>query len=84
MLDITEGWEQPKRPIPEFNVMAIRAQGQTNVSKQTRLFDGVDVGPPKQRVCWRGLNRSVHEAMNNISIEKVHLETHSGNVNNNF
>ena len=44
-------------------------------------MDGVDVGPPKQRVCWRRLNRSVHEAMNNISNVKVHLKTRSGNVN---
>ena len=47
--------------------MTIRARRQTNASKQTTVLDGVDVGPPKQRVCWRGLNRSVHEAMNNIS-----------------
>ena len=45
------------------------------------LLDGVYVGPPKQRVCWRGLNRSVHEAMNNISNVKVELKTRSGNVN---
>ena len=77
----TEGWEQPKRQIPAFNVMKIRARRQTNASKQTTLLDGVDVGPPKQRVCWRSLNRSVHEAMNNISNVKVHLKTPSGNVN---
>ena len=76
-----EGWEQPKRQIPAFNVMTIRARRQTNASKQTALLDGVDVGPPKQRLCWRGLNRSVHEAMNNISNVKVHLKTRSGNVN---
>ena len=50
MLDITEGWEQPKRQIPAFNVMTICARRQINVSKQTTLLDGVDVGPPKQRV----------------------------------
>ena len=61
--------------------MTIHAQHQTNDSKQTTLLDGVDVGPPKQRVCWRGLNRSFHEAMNNISNVKVHLKTRSGNVN---
>ena len=77
--DITEGWEQPKRPILAFNVMTIRARRQTNVSKQTTLLD--DVGAPKQRVCRRGLNRSVYEAMNNISNVKVHLKTRSGNVN---
>ena len=73
MLDITEGWEQPKRLIPAFNVMTMRARRQTNVSKQTTLLHGVDVGPTKQRVCWRGLNRSVHEALNNISNVKVHF-----------
>ena len=54
--------------------MKIRAGRQTNVSKQTTLLDGVDVGPPKQRVCWRGLNRSVRDAMNNISNVKVQLK----------
>ena len=61
--------------------MTIRARRQINASEQTTLLDGVDVGPPKQRVCWRGLNGSVHEAMNNISNVKVHLKTRSGNVN---
>ena len=61
-----------KPPIPMFNI---------NVSKQSTLLDGIDVGPPKQRVCWRGLNRSVHEAMNSISNVKVRLKTRSGNVN---
>ena len=50
-------------------------------SKQSTLLDGVYVGPPKQHVSWHGLNRSVHEAMNNISNVKVHLKTGSGNVN---
>ena len=54
----------------------------SNSNKQTTLLDGVDVGPPKQRVCWRGWkNRSIHEAVNNISGVKVHLKTRSGNVN---
>ena len=61
--------------------MTIHARRQTNVSKQTTLFDGIDGGPPKQRVCWHGLNRPFHEAMNNISNVKVHLKTLSGNVN---
>ena len=61
--------------------MTIRARRQTKVSKQTTLLDGVDVGPHKQRVCWRSLNRYVHEAMNSISNVKVHLKTRSGNVN---
>ena len=61
--------------------MTIRARRQTNASKQTTLLDGVGVGPPKQRVCWRGLNRSVHEAMNSSSNVMVYLKTHGGNVN---
>ena len=61
--------------------MTIRAQSQTKVSEQTTLLDGVDVSPPKQLVCWRGLNRYVYEAMNSISNVKVHLKTRSGNVN---
>ena len=75
------GWEKPKCQIPAFNVMTIRAGHQTNVSKHKTLLDGVGVGPPKQRVCWRGLNRFVHEAMNNISNVKVHFKTRSRNVN---
>ena len=42
---------------------------------------GVDIGLPIWRVCGRGLNRSVHEGMNDISNVKVHLRTRSGNVN---
>ena len=61
--------------------MTKHARRQTNANKQTMLLDGVDVGPPKQRVCWRGLNRSVQEAMNNISNVKVHLKSRNGNVN---
>ena len=61
--------------------MTIHARRQTNASKQTTVLDGDDVGPPKKRVCWRGLNRSVHEAMNNISNVKVHLKTRSRNEN---
>ena len=76
-----DGWEQPKCQIPAFNVMKICARRQLNVSKQRTLLDGVDVGPPKQRVCWHCLNRSVHGAMNNFSNVKVHLKTCSGNVN---
>ena len=81
ILDITEGWEQPKRQIPVFNVMTIHARRQINVRKQTMLLDRADVGPPKQRTCWSGLNRSVHEPMIKISNVKVHLKTRSGNVN---
>ena len=61
--------------------MRILTRRQTSVGKQTTLLDVIDVCPPKQRVCWRGLNRSVHEAMNNISNVKVHVKTRSGNVN---
>ena len=63
ILDIMEGWEQPKGPIHAFNVMMICARCQTNFNKQTTLLDGVDVGLPKQPMCWCGLNRSVHEAI---------------------
>ena len=60
--------------------MLIHARLKTNVSKQT-LLDGIDIGPPKQRVCWHGLNRSVPVAMNNISKVKVHFKACSENVN---
>ena len=53
-------------------------------SKQTTLSDGVDVGLAKQGMCWRGLNRYVHEAMNSISNVNVHLKTRCGNVNMNI
>ena len=61
--------------------MVIGVQRQANVSKQTTLLDGVDVGLSLRRVCGRGLNRSVHEGMNVVSNVKVHLKTCSGNVN---
>ena len=61
--------------------MTIRARRQTNVNKQTTLLDGIDDGQLKQHVCWRGLNRSVNEAMNNISKVNDHFKTHSENVN---
>ena len=51
--------------------MAIRDQRHAYVSKQTSLLDGVDVGPPKCRVCGCGLNRSVHEGMDDISNVKI-------------
>ena len=59
--------------------MTIRARRQTKV--KITLLDGVDVGPPKRRVYWRGFNRYVHEAMNSIRNVKVYLKTRSGNVN---
>ena len=61
--------------------MAMRVQRHANVNKQATLLDGLDVSPPKLRVCGCGLNRSVHEGMNHISNVKVHLKTRSGNVN---
>ena len=61
--------------------MTIRFQRHANVSKQATLLDGLDVSPLKRRVCGCGLNRFVHEGMNHISNVKVHLKTHSGNVN---
>ena len=60
--------------------MAIRIQRHANVSKQATLLDGLDVSPLKWRVCGCGLNRFVHEGMNDISKVKVHLKTRSGNV----
>ena len=53
---------------------------QTSV-KRVLLLDGIDVGPPKWPIYGRGLNQSVHEGMKDISNVKVHLKTHSGNVN---
>ena len=61
--------------------MVIRVQRHANVSTQATLLDGLGVSPLKWRVCGCGLNRFVHESMNHISNVKVHLKTHSGNVN---
>ena len=61
--------------------MAIRVQRHANVSKQATLLDGLDVSPLKRRVCGCGLNRFVHEGMNDISNVNVHLQTSSENVN---
>ena len=59
--------------MPNFRIfMAIRVQLHTNISKQTTLLDGVDVCPPKWRVCGRVLNRSVHQGTKDISNVKVH------------
>ena len=60
--------------------MAICFQHHANVSKQTTFLDGVDVSPPKWRVCERYLNQPVHEGMNYISNVEVHLRTCSKNV----
>ena len=61
--------------------MAIRVQRHANVSKQATLLDGLEVSPLKWRVYGCGLNRFVHEGMNDISNVKVHLKTPSGIVN---
>ena len=61
--------------------MAIRVQRHANVSKQATLLDGLDVSPLKRRVCGCGLNRFVHEGINDISNVNVHLQTSSENVN---
>ena len=61
--------------------MAMRVQCHANISKQAMLLGGLDVNPLKWRVCGCVLNRCVHEGMNHISNVKVHLNTHSGNVN---
>ena len=50
-----------------------------NVSKQTVLLDGSNIGLPKWHVCASVLILS--EGMNDISSVKVHLKTCSGNVN---
>ena len=73
--------EQPKRQIFALNVMVIRVQRHTNVSKQATLLDGLDVSPLKWRICGFCLNQFVHEGMNHISNIEVHFKTRSGNVN---
>ena len=55
--------------------MAIHVQRHENVSKQAGLLDGLDVSPLKWCVSGCGLNRSVHEGMNDVSNVKVHLKT---------
>ena len=62
-------------------VKAIRVQSYTNVSNQTALLDGVDIGPPKWRIYGHDLNRYVHEDTKDISNVKIHLKTHRQNVN---
>ena len=64
-----------------LNVKAIRVQRHTNVCKQAKLLDGLDVSLLKWRVCGCGFNQFVHEAMNHISNVEVHLKARSGNVN---
>ena len=51
--------------------MAIRVQRRANVSKQSTLLDGLAISPLKWRVCGCGLNRFIHEGMNDISNVKV-------------
>ena len=54
--------------------MSIRVQSHANVIKQITSLEGVGVGPPKWRVCGRGLKRSVNEGMTDISNVKVHFK----------
>ena len=61
--------------------MMIYIQHHTSVSKQTKLLDGIDFGPPNWRTCGCGLDRSAHEGMKDISNVKVHLMICSINVN---
>ena len=61
--------------------MVIRVQRHTNVSKQTTLLDGVDVGSSKWRVCGRGLSRCIHEGMNGVSNVRGSFKNRNGNVN---
>ena len=58
-----------------INVMVIRVQRHTNVRKQTALLEGVDVGPPKWRVCGSGLIQSIHEGVTDISNVNIHIKT---------
>ena len=61
--------------------MAIHVQRHTNVSKQAMLLYALNVSLLKWRVCGFGLNRFVHNGMNNITNVKAHSKTHCGNVN---
>ena len=61
--------------------MVIRLQRHVNVSNQASLLDGLNVVLLKWCICGCGLNRFVHEGMNDISNVKVYLKTSSGNVN---
>ena len=70
-----------KRHISALNVMAMRVQRHSNVSKQATLFDGLDVSSLKWHVCGCGLNPFVHEGMNRILNVEVYLKTRGGNVN---
>ena len=50
-------------------------------STSVNKLSGADVGPLKWRVSGCGLNRFIHDDMNDISNVKFHLKTHSANVN---
>ena len=54
------------------NIMGICVQHHANISKQTTLLDGIDVGPPKWHICGCGLNRSVHLGMSDVPKRKIH------------
>ena len=56
-----------------LNVMMICVQCHAKVGKQATLFDGLDVSLLKWPVCGCGLNRFVHEGMNDTSNLKIHL-----------
>ena len=45
---LTKVFEQPRDGTPALNVMAIRDQRHTNVSKQRTLLADVDVAPPHE------------------------------------
>ena len=60
------GFGTAKRQISTLNVMVISVQRHANVSKQATLLDDVDVSTLKWRVCGCGLNRFIHEGMNDI------------------
>ena len=53
----------------------------SNASKQTKLLDGLAVGPPRGCVSGHGLKQPVHEVVHDIPNVKFHLKTRSGNVN---
>ena len=58
--------------------MEICVQRHANISKQTTLLDGVDIGTQNWRVCGCSLNEFVHEGMKDIYNVNVHLKTCTG------
>ena len=47
ILDITEGWEQPKSQIPAFNIMMIHALRQTKSVNKQRYWIALMLVRPK-------------------------------------